>query len=203
MYAALAGAESGYNPYDTTPDSSAAGVMQIIKGTRGELGLSEEDKFDAGKNIAAGTGYLDRQLAASGGDEDTALLMYHYGPGGYKSKVGTPEANTYLQGIHSRESGLQNDTSDLNTLKTFEGQAKTNAGKQAYDAAVNLKNGGGTDALLALSTTVGNATGKFGELITALSNTTEGFKALNKQMPRGTPGSTMNPAFDQYTIQVP
>ena len=81
LIAAVMKAESNFRPnVDST--SGAMGLMQLLKGTAGDMGLTS-DFYNPEKNIDAGTKYLSKMLELTGGKVDHALGAYNAGPGNY------------------------------------------------------------------------------------------------------------------------
>jgi hypothetical protein len=69
--------ESGGNPSAENP-SGAAGLMQLMPGTAGEMGV--KDTKDPAQNVRGGTAYFNRMLKQFGNVKD-ALVAYNWGPG--------------------------------------------------------------------------------------------------------------------------
>lgn len=55
--------ESAGNPFAVS-EAGAGGLMQLMPGTAAEMGLSDSERFDAEKNVEAGAGYLQKQMAS-------------------------------------------------------------------------------------------------------------------------------------------
>jgi len=70
--------ESGFNPRAVS-HAGARGLMQLMPATAAGLGV--RDSFDPEQNIMAGTRFLRDLLEKYGGDMDSALAAYNWGPG--------------------------------------------------------------------------------------------------------------------------
>ena len=86
---AIAKLESGFNPNAQAKTTTAAGVFQIIKSVGNNLGLPQEDRYDARKNIIAGIRLykenlqiLKKRFPNAKGNERAILLyaLHHDGP---------------------------------------------------------------------------------------------------------------------------
>ena len=81
--AAVVEHESGFKPGAKNPNSTATGMMQLLKGTAEGLGLKvtpTDERLDGRKNIDAGTRYLKSNLEAGRGSLRLALAGYYLGP---------------------------------------------------------------------------------------------------------------------------
>ncbi len=70
--------ESDFNP-KAVSHAGARGLMQLMPSTAAGLGV--RDAFDPEQNIMAGTRFLRDLLDKYGGDLDSALAAYNWGPG--------------------------------------------------------------------------------------------------------------------------
>ena len=86
----IASIESGFNPDAASPDSSAAGIFQIVKRTAASLDLKPSEVFEPSKNILAGirlfqsNRQVKKELYVGRSTLERALLDYalhHDGPG--------------------------------------------------------------------------------------------------------------------------
>jgi len=70
--------ESDFNP-KAVSRAGARGLMQLMPSTAAGLGV--KDAFDPEQNIMAGTRFLKDLLVKYGGDLDSTLAAYNWGPG--------------------------------------------------------------------------------------------------------------------------
>jgi hypothetical protein len=88
-------AESDFNP-QAVSHAGARGLMQLMPATARSLGVS--DSFDPEQNVMAGTRFLKDLLQRYGGDVDSALAAYNWGPGNVDKRPDhlPRETRTYL-----------------------------------------------------------------------------------------------------------
>ncbi|WP_331001607.1 lytic transglycosylase domain-containing protein [Geomonas sp. RF6] len=91
-------AESGFNPRAVS-SAGAQGLMQLMPSTAKMLGV--RDSFDPEQNVMAGTRFLKDLLQRYGGDVDSALAAYNWGPGNLERSTGTlpRETRDYLRKV--------------------------------------------------------------------------------------------------------
>jgi soluble lytic murein transglycosylase-like protein len=86
LVAAVARAESGFNPAAVSP-AGAQGLMQLMPGTARGLGVT--DPFDAAQSASGGAKYLRAQLDRFR-DPELALAAYNAGPNAVTRAGGIP-----------------------------------------------------------------------------------------------------------------
>ena len=110
----VAAHESNFNPNAQNPNSSAAGLFQMLTGTWSSQGVT--NPYDPTQNIDAGVGLL-AQYYAKYGNWATALQAYADGPGtvaaGLPPSAMAQQFQNYVLG-YSAPAGL--DTSDSSLL---------------------------------------------------------------------------------------
>lgn len=79
--------ESGFN-VNSTSNSGAMGLMQLMPGTAAELGVT--DAYDAYQNIMGGAKYLKQLYDRFDGDLSLMLAAYNAGPGAVARADGIP-----------------------------------------------------------------------------------------------------------------
>jgi len=122
---AIVQTESSFNPNATNLESSASGLMQLVKGTASDMGV--KNVFDPRENLTGGVKYFKQQLNTAGGDVDKALAMYNQGPGGDLSK-----AQDYVGRVRSIYGGqptAQPQDIDMSSLMDTYGQSPYPEGK--------------------------------------------------------------------------
>jgi hypothetical protein len=128
---AVAKIESNFNPNAKNPSSTAAGVMQMVKGTQREMGVT--NPYDPEQSINGGAKYLALQMQKFG-DMPSAVAAYYAGP----ARIET------LKRLwpNDWQARLKPDEKDYVTkvIKQFEGYQK--AGQQSQQPAQAPQNGG-------------------------------------------------------------
>jgi soluble lytic murein transglycosylase-like protein len=101
---AVISVESNFDPYAKNPDSTASGLMQLIKGTAdwvsSQWNISfdwTQNRFDPAKNIELGTRYLAYQLNRYGGSIPDAISAYYSG-----TANSDPENQSYVSKVLSK-----------------------------------------------------------------------------------------------------
>jgi len=90
-------AESGFDPRAVSP-AGAQGLMQLMPSTAKMLGV--RDPFDPEQNVMGGTRFLKDLLQRYGGDVDSALAAYNWGPGNLEKGGSLPrETRNYLRKV--------------------------------------------------------------------------------------------------------
>ena len=131
----------------------AVGVMQLMEGTARGLGLSSNERYDAEKNILAGSRYLAQMLKQFSGNLPLALAAYNAGPGAVKKYHNTvpPYAETqkYVRNIlgfyqafqqtsASTVPSVQAVSTGIQQSAQAAGQLKQNTQQAATSAAANV-----------------------------------------------------------------
>jgi len=81
---AVASRESSLDPSAVNPDTGAAGLMQLMEGTAGDLGVT--NRLDPDQSIQGGADYLNQQFRHFE-DLQKALAAYNWGPQNVKDAV--------------------------------------------------------------------------------------------------------------------
>ena len=105
--------ESGGDPYALS-GAGAAGLMQLMPETAKKMGLNPKDRFNAEKNIQAGTKYIKKQLDRFNGNVSLALAAYNAGPGNVKKHGGIPpfkETRNYVAKVTEYHKSFQEKSS--------------------------------------------------------------------------------------------
>lgn len=150
---AVAHAESGMDPEAESKDASgniiARGIMQLKDSTAKSLGV--KNAKDPNEAIPAAAKLLKENLDASGGDEKTALLMYH---GGTDMTNWGPLTKAYPGKVYASQAKLMKDDATASD-PVFQflngGPAKTGsaAAKPSGDATLDFLNSGGATPIAA------------------------------------------------------
>lgn len=104
---AMIDVESSVKPREVS-SKGAAGLMQLMKPTAEELGVT--DRFDPEQNIMGGAQYLRQQLDRFDGNETLALAAYNAGAGNVTKYGGVPpfeETQNYIKKIADRRKKSQ------------------------------------------------------------------------------------------------
>lgn len=107
--------------------STATGLMQLVKGTAIELGLTVnsliDERLNPEKNIEAGTKYLSQLLKRSKGDISLAIAAYHEGFGGISEirRRTMREGNGRYAREKLKEEGRQYLPSVLKYMQVYKG----------------------------------------------------------------------------------
>jgi hypothetical protein len=88
-------AESNFNPRAVS-SAGAQGLMQLMPSTASGLGVT--NSFDPEQNVMAGTKFLKQMMDRYGGNLNSALAAYNWGPGNLEKKGGAlpRETREYL-----------------------------------------------------------------------------------------------------------
>lgn len=134
----VAAHESGFRANAQNPNSSAAGVMQLLSGTQQTLGVT--NPYDASQNVNAGVGLLARYYQQYG-NWPQALQAYADGPGTVQQGLPpSPMAQEFISSVtsYTPPAGLDlgtvpdlnvaTDTTDLPSPVDFVDNLTTQAG---------------------------------------------------------------------------
>lgn len=94
--------ESNFNPSAKNPESSASGLMQVVRGTWDwmtsvfHIPASWSDRFDPEANVQVGTAYLSYNLKRYHGDVRQAVAAYYSG-----TPNGSPDEQSYVNKVLS------------------------------------------------------------------------------------------------------